>query len=103
MRGLRQSKKKAISTHEDLNVTAAKEATTGAGSAESGLNVSGKFKKLMGKVKKQKVEAEQQIESFIADDLSIVETEEIVTEPDYAASKIKVPGAFKKLFGKTKK
>jgi len=97
--------KNAVSTREDLNVTAAKEATKGAGSTESDLNVSGKFKNLMGKVKKPKVEAEaeQQIESFIADDLSVTEAEEIVAEPDYAASKIKVPGAFKKLFGKTKK
>lgn len=83
----------------------------------------GKFKSLLGKAKKsraktepeQKVatastdvtkesEAEQQIETFIAEDYKEPEDiEEVHIEPDYGVSNFKMPGALKKLFGKAKK
>ncbi|OQK15830.1 hypothetical protein AU255_16700 [Methyloprofundus sedimenti] len=110
--------------------------TTQAASA----SVSGKFKSLLGKAKKsgaktepeqktkvniaedhrapepeQKIEVftaeafkvpeaeQQQIETFIADDFKAPEVEEVHVDPDYGSSNFKMPGTFKKLFGKKKK
>lgn len=102
-------------------------------------SVSGKFKSLLGKAKKsgaktqpeqktkvnlaedlrapepekkievltaeaiKAAETEQQIETFIADDFKAPEVEEVHVDPDYGSSNFKMPGTFKKLFGKAKK
>ncbi|TXK94810.1 hypothetical protein BMR02_13590 [Methylococcaceae bacterium HT1] len=116
-------KKVELSANEGLTAPATNEIKT-----EPNLKVSGKFRNLMGKVKKPKLksalvpelepeqkieaftveelnvpEAEQKIEIFTTDDLTVREAETDVAEPDYGASNFKVPGAFKKLFGKAKK
>lgn len=84
----------------------------------------GKFKSLLGKVKKpkitsepeqksevfesvdlktpatQEVQLEQKIETFTSEEYKAPKEEEVHVEPDYGASKFKVPGVFKKLLGK---
>ncbi|RLA23520.1 MAG: hypothetical protein DRQ62_06220 [Gammaproteobacteria bacterium] len=116
-----------FSAHAEIESKQSEADTDVANYAKSSLNVAGKFKNLLGKVKKSsakiksekkpatvevadlnvadviEIPTEQQVDTFSSDDLSVPKVEEVHIEPDYGASNFKVPGAFKKLFGKVKK
>ena len=116
-----EQKSEALAT-EELKVPDVTETKIEPANAESKLNVSGKFKNLLGKIKKpsvkvepeQKIETlaaedlnapeiEQKIETFSSEDLTTPEAEEIEADPDYGASNFKMPGKLKSIFGKAKK